>query len=88
MNTVFSESFDRDLKKLKNPKLRERVARIIESVEKAQILSEIAHLKKIKGAENHYRLRLGNYRLGIVIEGDTVEFVRCLHRKEIYRFFP
>jgi hypothetical protein len=27
-------------------------------------------------------------RIGITIEDDLVTFVRVLHRKEIYRFFP
>jgi mRNA-degrading endonuclease RelE of RelBE toxin-antitoxin system len=30
-------------------------------------------------------LRLISYRY---IEDDTVVFVRCLHRREIYRYFP
>ena len=40
------------------------------------------------GNENYYRFRVGDYRIGIVIEEDTVVFVRCLHRREIYRYFP
>ncbi|NPA92437.1 MAG: type II toxin-antitoxin system RelE/ParE family toxin, partial [Chloroflexi bacterium] len=35
-----------------------------------------------------YRIRLGDYRLGLEIEGDTVVFVRFLHRRDIYRYFP
>jgi mRNA interferase RelE/StbE len=35
-----------------------------------------------------FRLRVGSYRLGLFVEGDQVELVRCLHRREIYRFFP
>jgi mRNA-degrading endonuclease RelE of RelBE toxin-antitoxin system len=31
---------------------------------------------------------VGNYRLGLIIEAETVIFVRVLHRKEIYRYFP
>ncbi|MGH2412635.1 MAG: type II toxin-antitoxin system RelE family toxin, partial [Microcystaceae cyanobacterium] len=35
-----------------------------------------------------YRIRLGDYRIGLFIEGKTVTFARVLHRKEIYRYFP
>jgi len=36
----------------------------------------------------YYRIRLGDYRLGFVFERGAVTFVRCLNRKEIYRYFP
>lgn len=38
--------------------------------------------------ERYYRIRVGDYRLGLALEGDTVILVRFLHRKEIYRYFP
>ena len=31
---------------------------------------------------------VGSYRVGIAVEDGSVEFIRCLHRKDIYRFFP
>jgi mRNA interferase RelE/StbE len=45
-------------------------------------------LRKLSGADDYYRIRVGEYRLGVVIQGDKVEFVRCLHRRDLYRFFP
>ena len=45
-------------------------------------------LKKLSGGGDYYRIRVGDYRTGIALEGETVAFVRCLHRKEIYRYFP
>ena len=35
-----------------------------------------------------YRIRVGDYRLGLVFDGGTMTFVRCLNRREIYRYFP
>lgn len=32
--------------------------------------------------------RLGEYRVGIFLENDTVILARILHRKEVYRYFP
>jgi mRNA interferase RelE/StbE len=49
---------------------------------------EIIGLEKLEGYKNYYRIRFGNYRAGIHIEGDILSFERILHRKEIYRFFP
>lgn len=45
-------------------------------------------LKKRNGTENCYRIRVKDYWIGVTIEEDTVEFVRCLHRRDLYRFFP
>jgi mRNA interferase RelE/StbE len=46
--------------------------------------------KKIVGYEGYYRLRFGQYRVGLHIDAEhnTVEFLRVLHRKDIYRKFP
>ncbi|MBW2740306.1 MAG: type II toxin-antitoxin system RelE/ParE family toxin, partial [Deltaproteobacteria bacterium] len=56
-------------------------------VELAETTSRITNLKKLKGESSYYRIRFGNYRIGIKIEGDSVIFIRALHRKDIYRYF-
>jgi mRNA interferase RelE/StbE len=61
---------------------------MVEYIEKAQKLPDIANLKKLKGGRIYYRIRVGEYRIGLTIENNTVAFVRCLNRKEIYRYFP
>ena len=89
MKTDFRKSFARDLKKLK--KNREVLGRIkdkIEEVEAAESLRQLPSLKKLSSRDDFYRIRVGDYRMGVVMRGETVEFVRCLHRREIYRYFP
>lgn len=46
--------------------------------------------QKLSGFQNYYKIRVGNYRIGIQIdpEANVVEFQRVLHRREIYRKFP
>lgn len=88
MNTVFRPKFLHDLKKVKTAAILRRVQAAIENVERAKTLTEIAQLKKLSGAKDCYRIRIGDWRLGVVIVGETLEFVRCLDRKDIYRFFP
>jgi mRNA interferase RelE/StbE len=88
VKTAFRESFARDIRTLHNEKLLKRVRDIIEKVEKAGSLNELPHLKKLKGEKNYYRLRIADYRIGLTLEGDTVIFVRCLDRKDIYKYFP
>jgi mRNA-degrading endonuclease RelE of RelBE toxin-antitoxin system len=31
---------------------------------------------------------IGDYRLGVIFDGEILIFERVLHRKEIYRYFP
>ena len=88
MQIEFKESFLKDLKKLKDKELKDKVKNVICDVEKAQNVSEIKKLRKLKGYKNFYRLRVGNYRIGLQIKHNCVIFVRILHRKEIYKYFP
>lgn len=88
MRTSFRASFARDLKKVGDRSVVEHVRRIIEAVEKANDLQEISGLKKMSGGGSYYRIRIGDWRVGVVMTGDEVEFVRCLHRRDIYRYFP
>ena len=88
MKVSFNPNFARDLKDLKDKALHERVAAVIKEIEAADKLADIPNVKKIKGYRHVYRIRIGNYRMGIYCESDEVELVRILHRKDIYRKFP
>jgi mRNA interferase RelE/StbE len=88
MKVTFRQSFARDLKNVKDQAVLDRVRRAIERIEAAATPQEFGDLKKMSGAGNFYRIRVGDYRLGTIVEGDHVEFVRCLSRRDLYRFFP
>ncbi len=88
MKVEFKASFAKDLRGIKDNALLARIKEAIEQVEQVTDLQQLTNLKKLKGGANYYRLRVGEYRLGTTIDGDTVTFVRCLNRKEIYRYFP
>ena len=89
MKTAFRESFAKDLRShRKDKKLLPRIREIILEVEAAENLSTIKNMKKLKVDGPYYRIRAGRYRLGLTVEGETATFVRVLHRKEIYRYFP
>lgn len=89
MNFEFKKSFAKDLRKRsKETKLLSQVQKIIQEVDNVGNLHEIKNLKKLKSEGNYYRIRFGDYRIGLIIEDDTIYFVRLLHRSEIYRYFP
>lgn len=88
MRVEFKNSFVKDLKKISAKQLQDQILQIIDKVEKSAVISEIGQLKKLRGGDVYYRIRLGDYRIGLKIENDTVHFIRFLHRKDIYRYFP
>jgi mRNA interferase RelE/StbE len=88
VKTAFRTSFARDPKKINDRGILGGVRRVIEEIEAASDPSAVGDLKKLSGTTNFFRIRLGDYRIGIVIEAGVVEFVRCLPRRDLYRFFP
>jgi mRNA interferase RelE/StbE len=84
----FRESFAKDLKGVKDKSLLNRIKESIEAIEKANSLVGMSNVKQLKGGGNYFRLRIGDYRLGIALENDSVVFVRFLNRKDIYKYFP
>ncbi len=88
MNVVFLERFGRDLDNIRDAKMQARIAAVIEEIEQADTLLGVKNLKKMKGYAISYRIRIGDYRLGIYFENDTVELARIVHRKDIYKYFP
>ncbi|MCL2935526.1 MAG: type II toxin-antitoxin system RelE/ParE family toxin [Trichodesmium sp. St15_bin1_1] len=88
MNIEFKKSFEKDLLKILDADLLTKIKKIIVEVEQAEKLTEVRNIKKLKGEENYYRIRVGDYRLGIKVNDGMVSLVRILHRKEIYRYFP
>ena len=88
MKIDFKSSFTKDLKKIKDKDLLQQLKEAIEEVELALNIQAVSNVKQLKGGGRYFRIRIGDYRIGLVKEDDTVAFVRFLHRKEIYRFFP
>jgi mRNA interferase RelE/StbE len=87
MNIEIRKSFTKDADKLPVA-FRRQLATIITEIEKSSQPSQLDNCKKLTGYKTAYRIRMGQYRIGFYFENKTVELVRILHRKEIYRYFP
>ncbi len=72
MNLAFTKSFARDLRQIRDTSVLNRLRELIHEIEAAECLQDLKHLKKLSSESRHYRLRLSEYRLGLVIEGDAV----------------
>jgi mRNA interferase RelE/StbE len=88
MKIEVRKSFEKDIAGISDKNLALIVFALIDQFEICQALSEISHLKKMKGKGNYYRIRVGNYRLGLKLSEGTLILLRFMSRKDIYKYFP
>ncbi|MBU2444051.1 MAG: type II toxin-antitoxin system RelE/ParE family toxin [Bacteroidetes bacterium] len=88
MTTRYKKSFLKDFEKL-NESMKTKIVQLVFAEVPSMLgTSELKSLKKIRDEKNYFRLRVGDYRIGLKIENDIIIFYRVMHRKDIYRFFP
>jgi len=88
MKVEFLKRFNKDAEHVSVQSVRNEITKAIKNVESAAKRSEISGLKKLTGYKNAFRIKIGDYRIGIFIINDTVQFARVIHRKDIYKIFP
>ncbi|MEH2319205.1 type II toxin-antitoxin system RelE family toxin [Nostoc sp.] len=88
MNIEFKKSFEKDLNNIRDEALLKKIKIVIEEVENSENLADISNIKKLQADGNYYRIIIGDYRVGIAVSESVVLFLRILHRKDVYRYFP
>lgn len=54
-------------------------------IKKSIEMLPFGNVKKLKGYKNHYRLRVGNYRVLYIINNSTIEIQDVKQRKNAYK---
>ncbi|MDE0535330.1 type II toxin-antitoxin system RelE family toxin [Tenacibaculum sp. L6] len=88
MNVIYLESLAKDLKKIKNKKLLKSLSQVFTTLEETDDLFKISSVKKMSGHPDAYRVRIGDYRLGIYYSDNKVTIARFVKRNDIYKLFP
>ena len=89
MKVLFDRSFEKSIDKIADVIIKKRVAKAIINMEDSASLEEIRNLKRLSGFEYYYRIRVGEYRIGMeLIDHNTMRLIIIAHRKDIYRHFP
>lgn len=88
MKVVFLRKFSKDLDRIKKPRDRNSILEIIELVKVSSSIEELPGVKKLTGHEDAFRICSGDYRIGVFVTKESVEFARVVHRKDIYKVFP
>ncbi len=55
---------------------------------KANSIFELGRVEQMKGYPSYFKIRFGQYRIGLKMKDDRLILERVLHRKDIYRHFP
>ena len=89
MKVEYRKLFLKDLKNLKKQPVYQQIYELsFNMLDSCESLQTLPNLKALVGTSNRYRVRVGDYRIGLELNGDTVELMRVLHRREFYRYFP
>ena len=88
MEVKIDKSFQKDTDRIHDKAILKKIVETINTVQNVNNIRQIRNFKKLKGSQNNYRIRIKDYRIGVTVSGSTIEFIRCLHRKDIYKFFP
>ena len=88
MQVEFLSRFSKDIDNINQKVIKATLHKLIKIIELEENFNEIPNLKKLVGHKSAYRIRIGDYRVGIFYENHKVIFARFVHRKEIYKVFP
>lgn len=88
MKIRIEKSFAKDVDHIRDKNALKKLRALLEVIEHAKSIQEIQHIKKIEGHDSFYRIKIGDYRVGMEISRKEAVLIRCLHRKDIYRYFP
>ncbi len=88
MRLEYHKSFERDLRKVRDRTLLDRVKAILLELENTETLDSLSSVKAMKGHPDFFRIRIGDYRLGLKRTDSGLRIIRFLSRGDIYRKFP
>ena len=88
MKVEYHKSFERDLRRVRDQNLLDRVEAVLVGLEGSERLDFISNVKVMKGHPDYFRIRIGDYRIGLKRIDDGVRIIRFLSRGDIYRKFP
>jgi len=85
----YTKRFLRDLAALP-VEIQSRIEPIVFEELETENPFDLGYLEKMKGYPDQYKIRVGDYRIGITVEKTTQTLIckRVAHRREIYRVFP
>ena len=88
MKVLYRSSFLKDIKKLKSEATKNLIHSTIDNCENAVTISDIKNCEPLQSRGKFFKLKYGQYRIGIYIDKGTVEFLKFGTRQNFYNDFP
>jgi len=88
MKVEYRKRFLKELALLPQNQRKEVEKFVFEILPEATTLSSVGKVEKMKGYHQFYKVRFGDYRLGLQLIDKLLVVERIAHRKDIYNIFP
>jgi len=88
MQVKYNKQFLKELSKLPNKTSTKIEEFVFESLPKYNTIEQVGNIEKMIGYKNCFKVRFGNYRVGIKRENGYIVITTVKHRGEIYKYFP
>lgn len=80
MKLLYGKQFGKDLDEiLHDVKTKKRLSELIRNIKDAESPSDLKNIRKIERYSGYYRIRIGDYRLGVKITGNQIELSAFKH---------
>lgn len=88
MKVVVRKRFFKNSLLLRKKDLLDDLLFLFDLIDKAKNTNEIPGFKYLTGYTNYARIQHGGFRIGVLVQGDTITFICLLHRNSVYKEFP
>ena len=88
MEVEIKKKFLKELSKLPNEYANTIEEFVFDILPTYDNLSKIGKVEKMTGYKNYFKIRFGDYRVGIKKEINIIIIETVKHRREIYKYFP
>jgi mRNA interferase RelE/StbE len=88
MQVEITKKFGKQVAKCKDGKIRNKLYLVIRELSESSDLTRIKNIKKLKEHHSIFRIRLQDYPIGLVLQGNKVILAAFAHRSDIYKYFP
>ncbi len=89
MEVTYTKTFLKDLAKVFPAKTRNKIEHFVfEELPTIDSIANVGAIEQMTGFKNYYKMRFGDFRVGIKKSNNSIELLRVLNRKEIYKYFP
>ena len=88
MKVEYRKKFLKELSKIPKKERSKIETFVFEELPETNSIFELGRIEQMKNYPSYYKVRFGQYRIGLKMENDRAILERALHRKDIYRYFP